>query len=49
MPVLRDMLFVYSKTLSKRKEVILNEIIKDSDVEDKVSIIEEIFGVKNLI
>ncbi len=43
------MLFVYSKALSKRKEVILNEIIKDSDVEDKVQIIEEIFGVKNLV
>jgi len=33
-PVLRDMLFTFSKAMNKRKELILNEMIEGSDVED---------------
>lgn len=39
-PILREMLVILAKAQNRKKEFIMNNLIQNSDVEDKVFIIE---------
>lgn len=49
LPILREFLKVFSLETKKKPESILNALIKESDIQDKIDIIEDIFGVRGLI
>ena len=48
-PVLREMMSQMSIKKSTKVEFMLNRMIHESRVQDKVEIIEEIFGIKGLL
>jgi len=47
-PILRELLFLWARVSNKKEELILNNLIKGSDVDDKVAIVEEVFGISGL-